>query len=418
MNALQTQSPQTSSLQQLVRNSAYTKRFEEVLKDRAPQFMSSLISVGETMPDVEPKSIIACAMQAAVLSLPIEKNFGFAWIVPYRDGGKKYAQFQIGARGIIQLALRTAQYSRMNARAINREAFVGTDEVGEPIIDWNKIDETQPVWAYVFAFKMVNGFSKVCCWTKKRVEEHASRYSQSFKSGFNSPWKTHFDQMALKTVIKNELSDWGILSVELVKAFGADQAVQRTPEDEPEFLDIPAESLPQAHTAGATQSGVLPTVSAPASPAPAEKPKRGRPAKVAEQNGGGDDKPSTGTPPVTVSSLNPPPISAEEPETAGPAPTPAATEPEEAQPDEDAPEPAKAPEATPAAKLKDLVESSGFDFSLFKAWGMRTKWIKPEQVDKIQSFDDFPADKCVKLLEARDGFLNGLKKQQSYGAMA
>lgn len=84
------------SLAVMLKRPAYASRFTEVLGERSAQFVSSLISIGNTMRDVEPKSIIASAMQAAALDLPIEKSLGFAWIVPFKKGGVKYAQFQMG----------------------------------------------------------------------------------------------------------------------------------------------------------------------------------------------------------------------------------------------------------------------------------------------------------------------------------
>lgn len=225
-----------STLSDLLKAPVYAQRFKEVLKDRAEQFISSVLSVGNTMPDVEPKSIIASAMNAAALDLPVNKSLGFAWIVPYKKGDQKLAQFQIGARGFIQLALRTGQYSRMNAKPINAEAFGGFDEVGEPVIYWDKVDELKPAVGYAFAWKLVNGFTKVCYWTKAKVEAHAQRYSQSYSKGHDSPWTTHFDKMSLKTVVKNELSQWGILSVQLERAFRTDQAVIQE-DGEPEFID-------------------------------------------------------------------------------------------------------------------------------------------------------------------------------------
>lgn len=224
------------TLSDLLKAPAYAQRFKEVLKDRADQFISSVLSVGNTMPDVEPRSIIASAMNAAALNLPVNKNLGFAWIVPFKKAGVKVAQFQMGYKGFIQLALRTGTYERINAKPINQEALGGFDSVGEPIIHWDKIDETKPSVGYVVAWRLINGFTKVCYWDKTKVEAHAQRYSESYKGGHDSPWKSDFDKMALKTVIKNELSRWGILSIELERAFNTDQAVIKD-DGEPEFID-------------------------------------------------------------------------------------------------------------------------------------------------------------------------------------
>jgi len=230
--------PSDGSLKSLLQNPFYEKRFKELLGARSAQFVSSVLSVGNSLgADCEPTSIITSAMTAATLDLPVDKNLGFAWIVPYRSGNKKQAQFQMGYKGYIQLGLRTGQYERMNARVINAEAFVGWDEVGEPIIDWSKIDETQPSIGYVFAFKLVNGFTKIAYWSKERVQAHAKRYSKSYGGNYSSPWTTDFDPMALKTVIKNELAKWGILSIEMISAIKHDQATKSSLDDDPQYPD-------------------------------------------------------------------------------------------------------------------------------------------------------------------------------------
>lgn len=226
------------TLKSLMQSPAYAERFKQVLGRRAEQFVASVISVGATLgADCDPASIIGAAMTAATLDLPVDKNLGFAWIVPYKDKGVKVGQFQMGFKGYIQLAQRTGQYAKMNARTVNIEAFKGWDETGEAIIDWSLVDESKPAYAYVFAFKTVAGYTKLEMWTKTRVEEHAKRFSQSYRGGKASPWQTNFDSMALKTVIKNTLSKWGIMSIEMNDAYKTDQSIRRDIDAAPEFID-------------------------------------------------------------------------------------------------------------------------------------------------------------------------------------
>ena len=233
------------SLDALLKRPAYAERFQEVLGQRAPQFMSSILSVGRSLPpDTEPKSIIASAMIAATLDLPIEKNLGFAWIVPYKEGNVRYAQFQMGYKGYIQLAQRTGRYERMNSCAVNEEALCGFDEVGEPKVDFKKLDPTKPAVGYFFGWKLTNGFLKMCYWSREKVMEHAKRYSKAFKSSFDGPWKTEFDKMAIQTVVANELSDWGVLSVEWQKARQYDQSVVVDINAEPRYVDN-ASAIPE-----------------------------------------------------------------------------------------------------------------------------------------------------------------------------
>jgi len=215
---------------------AYKARFGEVLGNRAPQFMASLIQLTNdpNLAKCEPKSVIASAMIAAVLDFPIEKSLGFAHIVPY--GG--VAQFQMAAKGYVQLALRSGQYQRLNAKPVNIEAIGGYDEVGEPEINWSLLDETKPAVGYVVAWKLVNGFVKRAYWSKAKVEDHASRFSQAYrKKKMDSPWFTNFDKMALKTVLMNELRTYGPLSVQMQVAMKHDYAVHTDVDAEPQYID-------------------------------------------------------------------------------------------------------------------------------------------------------------------------------------
>lgn len=233
-----------TQLTALVKAPHISGRFTEVLGKRAPQFISSLLQVGNSLgPDCDAMTIISGSMVAASLDLPINKNLGFAWLVPFKEQGVKKAQFQMGYKGYIQLALRTRQYRRMNAGPVNAECIGGWDAVGEREIDFSKYDPDKPTAGYFFAFEMVNGFVKRSLWTKKEVEAHAKQYSQSYRGGYISPWKTHFDEMATKTVIANELRQWGILSVEMQEAITKDQAVVSSLDGDATFVDaVPIES--------------------------------------------------------------------------------------------------------------------------------------------------------------------------------
>lgn len=231
----------------------YEPSFRKVIGDRTPQFASSVIQLANSSRQLKackPESIVAAAMTAAVLDLPIDKNLGFAHIVPY--GG--LAQFQLGYKGIIQLALRSGQYEKMNAKAINAEAFGGYDEVGDPMIDWAKLDETKEPIGYAFAWRLTTGFVKCVYWTKEKIEKHAGKYSQAFKAKkSDSPWFTNFNAMALKTVVKDGISHWGIMSVQLQRAVVEDQGAHVSVGDEsiiyPDNADEPQmTALPEPKT--------------------------------------------------------------------------------------------------------------------------------------------------------------------------
>lgn len=222
---------------------AYKSRFEEVLGKRANQFMASVVSASSSpaLRDAEPRSVIASAMVAATLDLPVNPTLGMAYIVAY--GGA--AQFQIGYKGIIQLGLRSGQYKRLNAGPVNEGVFTGYDNMGEPILDWRKYDPTKPPVGYFAGWELINGFTKTVHWSKEMCEAHGKRFSKSFNSR-SSPWKTDFDAMATKTVIKAGMSKWGVLSVEMQRAVTHDLGTQRDLDAEVEYVDIESAAAPVA----------------------------------------------------------------------------------------------------------------------------------------------------------------------------
>lgn len=290
------------TLSALLKQPVYADRFKAVLGERQPQFVSSLLNVGSTMKDVDPRSIIGAAMTAAALDLTIDKNLGFAWIVPFRDKKRnnvKIAQFQLGYRGAIQLAQRSGQYGGMNAVSINQEVFQGWDSLGEPILDWNNYDPAAETWGYFFGFSLVNGFTKRVVWTKAKVLEHARKYSQAFRSG-SDIWREQFDSMALKTVISNTLRKWGPLSIQMQQGLKADSAVIRDIDAEPEYLDddgvdkpeldhpekvkqVASEASAETTTTAKTETKAPAKTEAKAESKPETKPEpKKEPVKVAE----------------------------------------------------------------------------------------------------------------------------------------
>lgn len=245
-----------ASLKALLNNVNVKKRFEELLGKKAPGFMSSLISVtngNAQLQKAEPHTIIAAGAIAAALDLPVDPNLGFAYIVPYNtkkklpDGTETWvnqAQFQLGYKGYIQLAMRTGQYKTINAcevyegeiKSVNR--ITGEYEFGEKTSD--------EIVGYVAYFKLLNGFEKYLYMTKNEIEKHAKTFSQTYKKGFGR-WKEDFHAMAIKTVIKRLLSKYGILSIEMQTSLQADQAIVNQDEDGnstyeyPDTIDVDGE---------------------------------------------------------------------------------------------------------------------------------------------------------------------------------
>lgn len=211
------------SIKSILNSDSVKQRFEQILKNRASQYMSSIVNLVNSDPklmECEPMSVIASCVIAATLDLPIEKNLGYAWVVPYFDGKNKrmMATFQMGYKGYIQLALRTSKYRAMNAIAIHEGELVSWNPLTEElVIDFTK-KESDAVVGYAGHFELVNGFRKTVFWTKEQIEAHRQKFS---KSGFG--WSNDYDAMGLKTVIRNMLSKWGILSVEMQQAYVEDE---------------------------------------------------------------------------------------------------------------------------------------------------------------------------------------------------
>lgn len=207
-----------NTIKDLLDSPAVKKRFEEVLNRKAPQYMSSIVNLvnGDTdLKKCDQMSVIASCMVAATLDLPIDKNLGYAWVVPYGNR----AQFQLGYKGYVQLALRTGQYKAINVIEVHEGELIEWNPLTEEL----KIDFTQKksdaVIGYAGYFELINGFKKSTYWTKEQIEKHKQKFS---KSDFG--WKKDFDAMARKTVLRNMLSKWGILSIEMQTAYTADHA--------------------------------------------------------------------------------------------------------------------------------------------------------------------------------------------------
>lgn len=203
------------------------ERFEKLLGKKAQGFISSVLQItnsNKALQNANPQTVLTAAATAASLDLPINQNLGFAWIVPY----KGQAQFQMGWKGFVQLALRTGQYRRINVTEVYENQFKSFNRLTEELIADFDVDGNGNVVGYAAYFSLTNGMEKTTYWTKEAVIKHAKKYSQAYGKGSFSPWndKDQFDAMAKKTVLKNMISKWGIMSIEMQTGTLADQAVQ------------------------------------------------------------------------------------------------------------------------------------------------------------------------------------------------
>ncbi|MBR0103010.1 MAG: recombinase RecT [Selenomonadaceae bacterium] len=209
------------SLTVWLNNEGIKKKIAERLGKNAPAFTSALASVysgNQQLQNCDGRSILGAAFLAATLNLSITPSLGQAYIVPFK--GK--AQFQVGARGYVQLAHRSGQYTRLHAGKVYEGELRGFNPLtGEPILGEKTSDE---VAGYVAYMRLVNGFEKTLYMTKSEIEAFAKKYSQSYGKSY-SPWSTNFDEMASKTVLKKLLRSWGVLSADLATALAGDQSV-------------------------------------------------------------------------------------------------------------------------------------------------------------------------------------------------
>ncbi len=229
-----------SKLNELVARIDVQEKFTALLGGKTASFISSLLQIANgnaKLLEADPITILNAAATAAALDLPINPNLGFAWIVPYRGQG----QFQMGWKGYVQLAHRTQQYNKINVVAVHESQFKSYNAITEYLeADWT-MPESGKVVGYAAYFRLLNGFDKFVYWTREKVEKHGKRYSQSFANSASS-WQTNFDEMAMKTVLKNTLSKWGPLSVEMQTAILADQSIQLEP-GKYDYIDNKSESI-------------------------------------------------------------------------------------------------------------------------------------------------------------------------------
>lgn len=216
-----------NNLPALLNSDVIKNRFNEILGKNAAGFMSALLNIynsNNQLQQCDARSILGAAGLAATLNLSITPSLGQAYVVPYR--GK--ATFQIGVRGMIQLAHRTGQYVALHAGKVREGELRGFNPVTGEALLGEKISDN--VVGYVAYMKLNNGFEKTLYMSRAEIEEHAEKYSQSYsydkRSNKNSsPWSTNFDAMASKTVLKKLLNTWGILSSDMASAIQGDQSV-------------------------------------------------------------------------------------------------------------------------------------------------------------------------------------------------
>lgn len=217
---------------------AMKKKINEMVGgEKGQQFVTSIISAVSTNPQLaecENSSIVSAALLGQALNLSPSPQLGQYYMVPFNDSkrGCEVAQFQIGYKGYIQLAIRSGQYKKLNVLAIKEGELKKYDPLNEEIevelMENEEEREKAETIGYYAMFEYLNGFRKTLYWSKQKMEAHALKYSMGYraKKGYTF-WEKDFDGMAYKTMLRQLISKWGIMSVDLTmqKALESDMAV-------------------------------------------------------------------------------------------------------------------------------------------------------------------------------------------------
>lgn len=213
---------QKSGALSLMQSEGVQKKFQELLGTKSKGFITSVMSAvssNTNLSKADPNSVYMAAMMAAALDLPVNQNLGFAYIIPYGDK----AQFQIGVKGLTQLAQRSGQFKTISVTSVYEGQLLSQDPLKGFEFDWNA-KYSDKIIGYASYFSLLNGFEKTLYMSVEQVQKHGKKYSKTYGSQYGT-WQTDFDAMAQKTVLKQLLSKYAPLSIEMQKATVADQAV-------------------------------------------------------------------------------------------------------------------------------------------------------------------------------------------------
>ena len=234
-NSLVSKANQKMSITPYLTNDAVKAQINAVVGGKdSTLFITSIVSAvnaNSALQECSNSSILSAGLLGAALKLSPSPQLGHFYMVPYNDKEKgKVAQFQLGYKGYIQLAIRSGQYKKLNVLAIKEGELVKFDPLNEEIvvnlIEDEEVREKANTIGYYAMFEYVNGFRKAIYWSKAKMMAHAERYSKGFAAhkGYTF-WEKDFDGMAYKTMLRQLISKWGIMSIDLEKAYESDMAV-------------------------------------------------------------------------------------------------------------------------------------------------------------------------------------------------
>jgi len=235
---------------------AVKNKINEVVGGKEGQsFMTAILSAvtnNTALQECEQMSILNAAFLGQTLKLSPSPQLGQYYIVPFKDEklGVKVAQFQLGYKGYIQLAMRSGYYKKINVLPIKEGELVKYDPLNEEIevnlIEDDEAREDTPTTGYYAMFEYQNGFRKVIYWSKKKMEAHAKKYSPGYRSDLKKGtqytfWSQDFDGMANKTMLRQLISKWGIMSIDMQEAFEKDMSALVGDEAKPVYVETETE---------------------------------------------------------------------------------------------------------------------------------------------------------------------------------
>lgn len=265
----------------MISTPSYQKLINNTIKDpnRARRFVSAIVSavaVNPALQECTPQTILSGALLGESLNLSPSPQLGQYYLVPFKDKKNDCtnAQFVLGYKGLVQLALRSGQYKRLNVVSVKDGELRGWNPVTEgfsisPISDEEERENTRTV-GYLASFEYLNGFTKTIYWSKEKMVAHADRYSAAFSKEatngkypkvsfadyeahnypakdewlYSSFWYKDFDSMAHKTMLRQLISKWGVMSIDLQTAFEADAVAESE-----EYFEVSETTLPDATAA-------------------------------------------------------------------------------------------------------------------------------------------------------------------------
>lgn len=239
----------------MINSDGYKRMINQTLGDpkKAARFVTAITSAVSTNPalkNCDAATIVSAGLLGETLNLSPSPQLGQYYLVPYEDkkNERTVAQFQLGYKGLLMLAQRSGEYKRINAMPVKEGELLRYDPFNDEIelqyIDDEERRESLPTIGYYAMFEYHNGFRKVLFWNKAKMQAHAEKYSKAYAGDVKRGtaytfWSKDFDAMATKTMLRQLISKWGLLSVEMQKGLGADQGVVNQ-DGTVDYIDAPS----------------------------------------------------------------------------------------------------------------------------------------------------------------------------------